>query len=70
MVVIRYGVLAVAVPGLDEQYPGGEGIARFGSVLGGNRRGPVGGDRSVRVERDVLRGFSNQAFVGIQSVYR
>ena len=76
LVVVGNRVLAVGVLGFDEQQPSGELTVGPRAVLGGDDWGCVActcsctcsGHAAISVQADVLAGFGDQAFVGVQVV--
>ena len=72
VVVVGDGVLAVGVLGFDEQQAGCEFTVGPGAVLGGDDWSCVtcccSCYAAVGVQADVLAGFGDQAFVGVQVV--
>ena len=68
VVVVGDGVLAVGVLGFDEQQAGGEFTVGPGAVLGGDDWSLVAGHAAISIQANVLAGFGDQAFVGVQVV--
>lgn len=66
VVVVGNRVLPVAVLRFDEQHAGGERIAGFGAVLGGDLRGGVAAHTAVGVQRHRLAALGDQACVAVE----
>jgi hypothetical protein len=68
VLVVGNAVGAIAVLGLDEQRAGGKRVVWFDAVLGSDDGATDAADTLIIVECDVLGGFGDESFVGVQEV--